>query len=143
MDTTALIVPTALLVSLTFLVSLALVCYRFYLVRTGDVHAGYFKLNKGSKPPRHHEALEHNYSNLFEVPTLFYAIVAIAIATQHIDETLVILTWAFVGFRIAHTLVHISYNHVIHRLVVFFSAYVVVGIMWFRVVTDILDTPLS
>jgi len=143
MDTAALIIPTAVLVSLTFIVSLGLVFYRFYLVRTGGVHAGYFKLNRGGKPPKRHEALEHNYSNLFEVPTLFYAIIAIAIATQHIDTTLVTLAWVFVGFRIAHTLVHILYNHILYRLAVFFAAYVAVGMMWFRVVSDILSAGVS
>jgi len=140
MDTVALIIPTAILISLTFAVSISLVIYRFYLVRKGLVPAGYFKFNKGGKPPKYHQALEHNYSNLFEVPTLFYAIVAIAIATQTIDEALVILAWLFVGFRFAHTLIHTLYNNIIHRLLAFFAAYVVVGIMWFRVVSDILNS---
>ena len=140
MDIAALILPTAALVILTFAVSISLVIYRFYIVRKGLVHPGYFKLHKGGKPPKRHDALEHNYSNLFEVPTLYYAIVAIAIATQNIDSTLIILAWVFVGFRFAHTLVHVIYNNIIHRLLVFFSAYVVVGIMWFRVVSDIMST---
>ena len=143
MDAAALIIPTAVLVCLTYAVSLTLVFYRFYLVRSGAVHPGYFKLNKGGKPPKRHEALEHNYSNLFEVPALFYAVVAIAIATQHIDETLVMLAWVFVVLRIAHTLVHIIYNHILHRLAVFFAAYVAVGIMWFRVVNDILQANMN
>lgn len=138
MDTAALVIPTATLVALTFSVSIALVLYRFYLVKTGQINPGYFKLHKGGKPPKRHEALEHNYSNLFEVPTLFYAIVAIAIATQHIDQTLVTLAWVFVGFRFAHTFVHVLYNNIMHRLLVFFAAYIVVGMMWFRVVNSIL-----
>ncbi len=138
MDIAALIIPTVTLIGLTFIVSLSLVSYRFYLVRKGIVHPGYFKFNKGGKPPRHHDALEHNYSNLFEVPTLFYSIVTIAIATNHIDSTLVTLAWLFVGFRIAHTLIHVFYNNILHRLSVFFAAYVVVGIMWFKVVSNIL-----
>ena len=143
MDTAALIVPTATLVCLTLAVSISLVIYRFCLVRRGLVHSGYFKLNKGGKPPKRHQALEHNYSNLFEVPILFYTIVAIAIATQHIDQFLVLLAWLFVGFRFAHTLIHVIYNNIIHRLFVFFAAYVTVGIMWFRVVSDILLTTSS
>ena len=140
MDIAAIIIPTATLIGLTFAVSICLVVYRFYLVRNDLVHPGYFKLNKGGKPPKRHNALEHNYSNLFEVPVLFYSIVTIAIATHHIDSTLVTLAWLFVGFRIAHTLVHILYNNILHRLAVFFAAYVIVGIMWFRVVSEILQT---
>jgi len=142
MDIIGLIIPTTVLVLLTFLVSISLVIYRFYLVRNSLVHPGYFKFNKGGKPPKRHEALEHNYSNLFEVPILFYTIVAIAIATHHIDPTLITLAWLFVGFRIAHTLVHVLYNNVMHRLSVFFAAYVTVGIMWFRVVSDIFNASI-
>lgn len=137
MDTIALIYPTAVLVVLTFIVGITLVVYRFSLVRSGQINPGYFKLNRGGRPPARHEALEHNYSNLFEVPALYYAAVAIAIATHNIDTTLVTLAWAFVGLRIAHTLVHVLYNNVMHRLGVFITSVIIVGVIWTRLVSDI------
>jgi len=143
MDTVALIYPTALLVTLTFIVSIALVSYRFYLVRTQQVHPGYFKLNRGGKPPKRHEALLDNYNNLFQVPILYYAVVAFAIVTQNIDETLVTLAWAFVGLRIVHTLIHVIYNNILHRLAVFFAAYVAVGMMWIQLVSAIISPAIN
>jgi len=139
MDTAALIYPTVVLILLTFMVSIALVSYRFYLVRTAQVHPGYFKLNRGGKPPKRHDALHDNYNNLFQVPILYYTAVALAIATQHINETLVIAAWAFVCLRIIHTLVHVMYNNVLHRLAVFFLAYVAVGVMWIHLVSGIIS----
>lgn len=137
MDIAALMYPTATLVVLTFAVGIALVSYRFQLVRSGQINPGYFKLNRGGKPPARHEALHDNYNNLFQVPILYYSVIAIAIASQHIDATLVTLAWVFVGLRIVHTLVHVMYNNVLHRLSVFFAGVIIVGVMWSRLVSDI------
>jgi hypothetical protein len=137
MDNVALMYPTVVVILLTFIVGFTLLAYRFSLVRNGQLKPGYFKLNRGGKPPARHEALEHNFSNLFEVPMLYYAAVAIAIATQHIDATLVTLAWLFVGLRIAHTLVHVLYNNVMHRLCVFFAGVITVGVIWVKLVSDI------
>lgn len=137
MNTIALMYPTAVLVMLTFAVGISLVIYRFSLVRGGQLNPGYFKLNRGGKPPVRHEALEHNYSNLFEVPILYYSAVALAIATHNIDATLITMAWVFVGLRIVHTLVHVLYNNVIHRLIVFFTGVVTVGAIWVKLVSDI------
>ncbi len=141
MNSMALMHPTAILLVLTFAVGISLVIYRFSLVRGGQINPGYFKLYRGGKPPARHEALEHNYSNLFEVPVLYYFAVAVAIATQNIDATLVMLAWIFVSLRIAHTLVHVLYNNVIHRLIVFFSGVVTVGVMWAKIINDISAMP--
>lgn len=140
MNTASLIYPTITLIILTFSVAISLVVYRFSLVLGGKLSPGYFRLNRGGEPPARHDALEHNFSNLFEVPTLYYAAVAIAIATNNIDQTLVTLAWTFVAFRIAHTLVHVIYNNIIHRLSVFFTSVVIVGVIWSRLVSAIITS---
>ena len=137
MDIAALMYPTAVLVVQTFIIGVSLLGYRFYLVSSGQINPGYFKLNRGGRPPARHEALHDNYTNQFQVPVLYYAVVAIAIATQYIDATFITLAWTFVGLRIAHTLVHVLYNNVFHRLSVFFAGVIIVGVMWSRLVSDI------
>ncbi len=73
-----------------------------------------------------------NFRNLFEMPVLFYAGVLAAFATGAVDGVLVALAWAFVAFRAVHSLVHCTYNRVMHR----FSAYLVAALalwaMWVR-----------
>ncbi len=57
----------------------------------------------------------HNYAHLVEQPTLFYAI-ALALALMDFGGGInLILAWAYVGLRIAHSLVQATINIVIYR----------------------------
>jgi hypothetical protein len=57
----------------------------------------------------------HNYMHLVEQPTLFYAI-ALALAVGHAGGGYsAILAWAYVGLRVAHSLVQTTVNIVAYR----------------------------
>jgi len=60
----------------------------------------------------------HNYTHLTEQPTLFYATIMILalVGAGRID---VILAWAYVALRIAHSLWHATVNKVMPRFVLF------------------------
>jgi hypothetical protein len=60
-----------------------------------------------------------NFSNLFEVPVLFYALVLATIASGIADPALLVLAWAFVGLRALHSAIQCSYNRVMHRFTVY------------------------
>ncbi|MFL6764966.1 MAG: MAPEG family protein [Sphingomicrobium sp.] len=61
----------------------------------------------------------HNYNHLLEQPTLFYAIV-IALILMGFDAAInVYLAWAYVGFRIAHSLLQATMNIVFYRFLLF------------------------
>ncbi len=60
-----------------------------------------------------------NFSNLFEVPVLFYALV-LATAIAGVGDALLLgLAWAFVALRAAHSVIQCSYNRVMHRFTVY------------------------
>ena len=63
----------------------------------------------------------HNYNHLMEQPTLFYAIaISMALLHEHGDSvTNVVLAWAYVFFRIAHSLVQATANVILYRFVLF------------------------
>ena len=64
----------------------------------------------------------HNYNHLLEQPTIFYAIV-IALILMGFDAPInVDLAWAYVGFRIAHSLLQATVNIVFYRFVLFVLA---------------------
>lgn len=63
--------------------------------------------------------LQRNFSNLFEVSTLFLVACAIAIALKFESQAFVGLAWGFVALRFLHTLIHTTYNHLLHRALVF------------------------
>jgi hypothetical protein len=56
-----------------------------------------------------------NFSNQFELPVLFYAVVAFALLTRQADLVMVTLAWVFALTRIAHAYIHIGSNRVQYR----------------------------
>jgi hypothetical protein len=71
-----------------------------------------------------------NFRNLFEVPVLFFALAAIALATGHVPGWLVVCSWLYVALRMLHTFIHCTYNNVYHRLTVFLASFVLLVGMW-------------
>jgi hypothetical protein len=71
-----------------------------------------------------------NLKNLFELPTIFYAVVLYLYATMQVDAYYVAAAWIFFAFRILHSVVHCSFNFVPLR----FWLYVTSALaLWFMV----------
>lgn len=115
----AVIYPMATLFLLNIFVMFMMLFYRVKAVRTRKVSPRYFKLNKGSEIPEHLEALSQNYSNLLELPLLFYIVCLMAITLKLNVEYFLLYAWLYVVFRYIHSFIHITYNNVLHRLFVF------------------------
>ncbi len=110
--------PLLAMVAFTFLLLLFGFLMRYRAVSRGEVSIGYFRLVSGDAPRYLQQATRH-YSNLFEMPVLFYA-AALIYLLHPIEATWVApLAWSYVGFRVVHALIHLTYNNVIHRMLVF------------------------
>jgi len=72
-----------------------------------------------------------NLKNLFELPTLFYALVLYLYATQQVDRPYVIAAWGFFVFRVLHSVVHCTFNFIPLR---FFLYVISAAMLWFMVV---------
>ncbi len=71
----------------------------------------------------------HNYAHLMEQPTIFYpTIVMLALLGQGTALN-VALAWAYVGFRIAHSLWQIKINTVAVRFPLFLVSTVILAIL--------------
>ena len=64
--------------------------------------------------------------NLVEVPTLFYVLCLILYVTGTVTPACVALAWLYFALRIAHSLIYLTYNHVVHRFAVFATSNLVV-----------------
>jgi hypothetical protein len=53
-----------------------------------------------------------NLKNLFELPTIFYAVVLYLYASTQVDNYYLTAAWIFFVFRILHSAVHCSFNFV-------------------------------
>ena len=61
-----------------------------------------------------------NLKNLFEIPTVFYALVLYLYVTDEVDSAYLLAAWIFVGFRALHSVVHCTVNIVILRFWLYF-----------------------
>lgn len=77
-----------------------------------------------------------NFQNLFELPVLFYTLVAFLYATQSVDILYLGLAWAFVGLRAVHSAIHITYNNVLHRFYVYVTSGFILFGAWLRLAYD-------
>ena len=80
-----------------------------------------------------------NFRNLFEVPVLFYALAAIALATRYVPPWLVACAWSFVALRIIHSLIQCTCNKVFHRLAVFLTSFALLIGMWLAFAVTLAD----
>ena len=80
--------------------------------------------------PPHVANPSDNLKNLFELPTVFYAVVLYLFATSRVDLAYVAAAWGFFLFRVLHSAVHCSFNFIPLR----FALYVIsAGTLWFMV----------
>lgn len=71
-----------------------------------------------------------NLKNLFELPTVFYAIVLYIFSTNQVDGPYLSAAWVFFGFRALHSAVHCTFNRIPLR----FALYVISSTaLWFMV----------
>lgn len=124
--------PMFAMVVLTFLVAGYLLTLRINAVRSRKVSIGYFRLYNGStsEQPPHLVAAGRHYSNLFEMPLLFYITCLVAMFAGFQGPLMLTLAWIFVATRVVHTFIHLSYNNVLHRMLAFAAGVLCLLIMW-------------
>jgi hypothetical protein len=68
--------------------------------------------------------------NQFELPMLFYVLVAFALILRKADLIFAVLAWLFVLARLVHAYIQTTSNHVPTRARAFFAGTIVLMIMW-------------
>jgi hypothetical protein len=80
--------------------------------------------------PDHVRKLSNNFDNQFQLPMLWYAGVAFTLILGLADIVAVVLSWAFLLARIAHSYVHIGRNIMVQRFFVFAAGATVLSLYW-------------
>jgi hypothetical protein len=128
-----LLLPLLAQVVLTFLVMISMYRTRVAEMKSKQIHPQQIKTRSKSKALLTNSAsAADNFSNLFELPVLFYTAILLTLMLMVQDSILVILAWTFVATRYLHSFIHVTYNHVMHRFSVFlFGAFVLLA-FWVR-----------
>lgn len=82
----------------------------------------------------------NNFKNLFELPVLFYVAILLSLLLMIQDGLLVQLAWGFVILRIAHSVIHCTYNNVNHRFAAYALSCLFLLFMWIRLASFILTS---
>lgn len=77
-----------------------------------------------------------NLKNLFEMPSVFYAVVLYLYATNQVDTPYVIAAWGFFLFRALHSAVHCTFNFIPLRFVLYVISAVALWWMVVRAATE-------
>ncbi len=80
-----------------------------------------------------------NFSNLFELPVLFYVAAVLLYVTDRVDEVYLALAWIFVVLRYVHSAIHVTYNRVMHRFAVYVLGALPLWAMWARLAAQTLS----
>lgn len=136
MQTSSLIFPMFALIILTFIVMYSMLFFRVKAVKQRKISPRYFKLNKGEEIPAQIEAISQNYTNLFELPILFYTVCIVVMVSGVNSEYYIYHAWAFVFFRYVHSYIHTTYNHILHRLAAFALSGFVLLSTWIKLILD-------
>lgn len=71
-----------------------------------------------------------NFSNLFEMPVLFYMLCILIYVTNEVSQLVVAGAWSFVALRALHSLIHCTYNLVVHRFIVYVLSTFILFVTW-------------
>lgn len=131
--------PMFAMVLLTLVVAGILLFSRINAARSGSVDPRVFKLNKSKELPDKLVQAANNYTNLFEVPLLFYiaGITSIVMGTQ--NSILIALAWLFVASRVVHSYIHLTNNKIIPRLAAFVTGVLTVLVMWIILLLQVIS----
>lgn len=129
-NTSQLVGALLALVLLTFIVGARLLFTRVQEMRQKRIHPQAASTSVTMAARLENVQAADNFRNLFEVPVLFYALVAVALATNQTPGWLVTGAWAFVALRVAHSVIHCTYNKVMHRLAVFLAGFGLLVALW-------------
>ena len=94
----------------------------FYRIRAGqrrEIRTDDFKYGESATVPGYVSIPNRNYMNLLELPILFYVVCIVFFITGNASSMAITLAWAYVALRVIHSLIHLGYNNVLHRLAAF------------------------
>ncbi len=114
---------------------IAVIWVRMYVVRIAEMRSRRIRTQSVATSTQAAAAFQNvapadNFRNLFEVPVLFFVVCLALAASDRITPLQVTLAWFYVILRAMHSLIHVSYNRVMHRFLTYTASTIVLFLMW-------------
>jgi hypothetical protein len=123
------LLPVFVSVGLTFALLLWMTTERTRALKGRETSLKDIALGQPNWPQRATQ-IGNCYSNQFELPLLFYTLIALALPLRHADLFIVLMSWVFVVTRFAHAGVFVTSNDVRPRSLAWFAGVLVLLAMW-------------
>lgn len=123
------LLPVFVLVGLTFALLLAMAGARRQALVNKETKIRDIALGQPNWPVRATQ-IGNCYRNQFELPVLFYALIALALPLRHADFLIVVLSWVFVITRLVHAGIFVTSNDLNRRSLTWFAGVLVLLVMW-------------
>jgi hypothetical protein len=117
----------------TFVVLNVLGISRIRAGAKGKIRPSDFRLGESENVPEKVRLANRNYMNLLELPVLFYVVCVVAYVSATVSAAVLVAAWAFVALRVVHSVIHLTSNHVMHRLYAFVAGNTVLLVLWVMV----------
>jgi hypothetical protein len=137
MSVQAVLLPVFVQVGLIFLIALLMLKERVAALTSRKTHYRDIALGEPNWPPRAIQAA-NCFRNQFEMPVLFFVLIAIALPLRRADLVVVLLSWVFVVTRFAHAGIFVTSNNVRQRGLAFIAGVLVLMAMWLYVAVRLL-----
>ena len=116
-------------------VLVGVVAVRMLLARVGEMRAHRIHPQAMATSQTAAQALKDvtaadNFRNLFEAPVLLFAVCLALAVTDTVTPLQLTLAWIFVGLRMVHSFIHVTYNRVMHRLMAYAASLACLFLMW-------------
>src|SRR5579871_4584242 len=129
MSVPMVLLPVFVLVGLTFALLLGMALSRRATLVSRETKVRDVVLGQPNWPARVTQ-IGNCYRNQFELPMLFYVLIALALPLRHADLVIVMLSWVFVVTRFVHAGVFVTSNDLNRRSLAWFAGVLVLFIMW-------------
>jgi hypothetical protein len=124
-----LIYPLFAMFILTTIVMLRMFWTRVSAIKSGQVKLRYFKVYPNEELPEKMVQASRHFSNLFEMPVLFYLVSVLGILFQE-GQAFLILAWVYVLARVVQAYIHLGSNRVIRRMQAYAVSWAALSLMW-------------
>jgi hypothetical protein len=129
MSVQSVLLPVFVLVVLTLALLVGMVGTRRRALVGGETKIRDIALGQHNWPVRATQ-IGNCYRNQFELPLLFYALIAIALPLRHVDLFMVLMSWVFVVTRLIHAGIFVTSNDLQRRFLAWLSGVLVLFAMW-------------
>jgi hypothetical protein len=131
------LLPVFVLVGLTFALLLWMAGARREALVSRETKIRDIALGQPNWPTRATQ-VGNCFKNQFELPLLFYILIALAAPLRHADLFIVLMSWVFVVTRFAHAGIFVTSNDLNRRSLAWFAGVLVLFAMWIYLALKIL-----